>query len=395
MSDPFFPSTVQWPGSQTGGSTDAKDLLLQAKSSMTRGDSQEARRLLERALERDPFLAAAHNELSAILWRLRETEAALDHLTRALELDPNDAAIIINCVKVFRELGKDDDAREILENYLARKPWDQEVRKELDRQQATPQAPRPENLAGFLNDEGERRFADGKMTHARACFEIATEHDPNNARARSNLGVLCWREGNLEEALRHLYRAIELDPEDSDILYNSASVLQAAGELDAAEDLLRLYLQRNPSDEPAWEGYTSLLTLKGDSSWKADGLSQEVAAVYLSMGKKLVEVKDHQGASEAFARALMIDPEKADAYFELGTIHQELNQEEDALHMFNEALRVNAGHKASVLAKGELLIRQGRTEDAEQLYRSFLGTRKDREIEQALKKMAVSSQAGA
>ncbi len=125
--------------------------------------------------------------------------------------------------------------------------------------------------AEFLNREGERRFRKNEMEKARAFFEMALEHDSNHAKACNNLGVFHWRQGDLEKALEYLYKALELAPEDPDILYNGSRVLAAAGETASAIDILRLYLQRNPRDEQAWEEYDSLLVRQVDERARGNG----------------------------------------------------------------------------------------------------------------------------
>lgn len=357
------------------------------------GNLEDAKRELEMALTRDPCNAMVLNELSMVYWQLGNVDAALNYLTRALEYAPNDREVIRNCCEVFMAMGRSQDAEEILEAYIARNPWDSAIRQTLEPRSFEPDSAevKPFDIARLLTEQGEQQFEKGRLDRARACFEIALEHNPNHAKAHSNLGVLSYQENDLEQALAHLHQALELDPDDFDVLYNSSKALAAAGEIDAASDLLKLYLQKNPRDEAGWSDFRALQRQDGASSWKPNGLPKEVADTYLAMGKKLAQASDRQGASEAFVRALTIDPEKVEAYFGLGRLHQELDQQDEALQMFGEALRINAGHKGSVAASGEVLIQQGKLDDAAALFRSFLADHKDREIEQALRKIATAS----
>jgi len=117
--------------------------------------------------------------------------------------------------------------------------------------------------ADFLNAHGEKQSQKGDNHHARVCFELAIEHNPNHAGAHNNLGVVQWQQGNLEQAVRCFHQALDLDPEDPDVIYNCSRALAAAGEFDSAAGLLKLYLQRKPQDPAAWEDYESLIRQSG------------------------------------------------------------------------------------------------------------------------------------
>jgi tetratricopeptide (TPR) repeat protein len=385
MSEMFFKPPVHPPAGQFG----RQDFNAEGEALFARGDFQEAMKCFERAIQHDPFHAKAHNNLSVAHWHLGNREMALNSLTRALEIDPNDQDVILNCSNVFQNLGQHEDARQILEAYLQRKPWDQEAKRELEKLTDSPPASGNLSISQLFTEQGEKQFAQGKLDHAKACFEMAMEHEPENARAHSNLGVLHWRQGDLEKALTCLHQALELDSEDPDILYNSARALSAAGEMDAAADLLKMYLQRNPQDESAWRDYGSLLREMGGTQWQGNGLSSEVAGIYLQMGKKLCQAKDYAGAGEALQRALTLDPGEVEVYCAIGRLHQQLGRGAEALEALYEGLEKQPGHKASILAAGEILFSLDRKGEAESLYRDFLSSHKDKEVHQALKKLST------
>lgn len=53
------------------------------------GDRTAARRALEHALTRDPMDERLHGYLASLLWKLREKDAALEHLRQAVKLNPS------------------------------------------------------------------------------------------------------------------------------------------------------------------------------------------------------------------------------------------------------------------------------------------------------------------
>ena len=240
------------------------------------------------------------------------------------------------------------------------------------------------DAAAFFNTQGELQFEGGHPDRARACFEMAIEHNPGLAKAHSNLGVILWHQGEEEKALESLYRALELDPQDPEILYNSAKALMAAGELESAGECLKFYLQRNPENQAAWEEYTSLIQQIAVPTWRVDRLSTEVADIHTFMGKELLDAQDHLGAGEALHRALRINPHHVEAYFQLGRLHLVLGQPGEAVGLLRDALRLDPLHKGAVLVLGEALASQEELADAIYLYEDFLAQQSDADIQSAL-----------
>jgi tetratricopeptide (TPR) repeat protein len=377
--------SYQAPHYPTIQGSSAHDCLTRGEAAFQDGNLPEAKKCFETALQQNPFNAKIHNNLSVVHWRQGKTEEALNNLTRALELDSEDQDVILNCGSIFHQLGKQQDAREILQSYLAKKPWDREVKLELEKLDTTSVSAQPTFDAGeFFNEQGEQQFSQGKLDHARACFEMAIEHNPDYAKAHCNLGVVYWQEGNLQKALEHLYEALELDSEDTDILYNGSKALAASGETRTAADLLRIYLQHNPEDDVAWEDYDSLLGRMETCAWNPEGLSTGTGDVYMRMGEALAEVKDYRGAGEAFERALQLDPSRVEVFCRLGHLHLELGQKAEALEIVREGLKLNSGHKATVLLMGEILTSLGRTKEAKDVYQSFLSEHDDEDVRKAL-----------
>ncbi len=396
---------------------ETEDWVGKGLSALANDNLLDAVKCFEMALKRDPLNAGVHNKLSIVHWKLGNLEDSLHHLTQSLEWDPNDREVILHCCDVFRATGRSQDAEEILNAYLERNPWDTELGASsqgpshgpcaipakpgmqvfqdsrdpgLDRcdgtegffvnplkeQLNTPSSPcqseeQPFDITQFFIEQGEQQFEKGKREHARACFEIALDHNPNCAKAYSNLGVLFWQDGDLEAALEHLNKALRLDPHDFDVLYNSSKVLAAAGELDVASDLLRLYLQNNPKDETAWQDYDAILRQNGRPRWTSEDLPVEVADIYIRMGEALAQAKDSLGAGQAFHRALQVDPQRVEPYYLLGCLHRDSGQESEALDVLSEGLRLHPGHKDSLIMAGKLLVSQGQVDEARGLCEAY------------------------
>ncbi|MCE5336990.1 MAG: tetratricopeptide repeat protein [Desulfobacteraceae bacterium] len=304
----------------------------------------EAASYFELVLKADPFCAKAHVGLSNAFWKKDKIEDALNCLSRALELEPNDSDTVLQCSRVFTMLGQMDYAKEVLEAFLERNPGDQAAHASLKALTvAVPETAAP-GTAEFFREQGEAQFERGNIGHATACFEMAIEADPGMAEAYNNLGVIHWRSGKLAEALDYFYRALDLKPNDPEILGNSARVLDQVGQSDTAVEVFRQYLRCCPQDGQAWDEYESLVRKSAASQWNADGLSPAVAEIYIDGARRLVDAGDFNGAAEAVQRALQFEPRAPEALFVLALLHNAIGQTEDAAAVLDDLLKMDPSH---------------------------------------------------
>ena len=109
-----------------------------------------------------------------------------------------------------------------------------------------------------LNQKGEEMFGKGDTAGAIGAFEEALQMDRTYVTAHNNLGVLHWQSGNVEGALEHLVKALEIDPNDQDTILNCGDVFASLNKTDDAREIYTSYLQRNPGDEAVMAAMQSL-----------------------------------------------------------------------------------------------------------------------------------------
>jgi tetratricopeptide (TPR) repeat protein len=313
---------------------------------------------LLRVVRSQPFNPTAHGRLGAAYWKQGRIEDALNSLTRALELDPKNKETILNCSAVFRSLGRDEDAREILRAYLTAQPNDHEVQSLLNAPVNRPTNDEGVNIADFMNEQGESQYGSGRLDRARACFEMAIEADPAHWTAHCNLGVVRWEDGDVPAALDHLYTAMSLNPEDPEVLRNCFLVLRSAGHIETAAEVMQLYLQKGFGDEAAWKDYAHLQREIGASTWTADELSNGVSEIYVAMGSALFEAGDRSGAITALERALQINARNAEAYYHLGRLVKEAGDVDAALELLQKGLELHPGHETVKSLLDEIVLKR-------------------------------------
>jgi len=331
-----------WDGGREHQS--AQNWLEKGQAALCEEKHSEAIDCFGQVLRAEPFNAKAHSGMSNAYWAQGKTEDALNSITRALELEPGDRYTVLTCTRIFEALGKQDYSREVLQFYLDKNPQDKEVRSQLDSLAKPADQAHFNDAAEVLKRQGEIQFERGNISRAVACFEMAIEENPLMADAYNNLGVINLESGKITEALENFYKALELKPEDTVILGNSARGLARAAQIDAAIAVYREYLRRCPQDNQAWSEYESMIRQSATLEWHPGGLSEEVVDIYLQTAEKLANAGDLTGAAEAVARALKIKPEAPEALFMLASLHYKIGQNDEAAGILDNALMIDPSH---------------------------------------------------
>ena len=153
-----------------------------------RGRLESATAWFEAAAEADPALPEAQEHLGEALYEAGIFDQAEEHLERAEALDP----------------GRPNTHRLLGEVHAARNQWRQAL---LHWQRATEAAPDSDEA---LRGTARALMALGQPDDARRYLEQSLDVNPENVRARVDLGTLYLDTGQLQEALEHLRHAERL-----------------------------------------------------------------------------------------------------------------------------------------------------------------------------------------
>lgn len=105
------------------------------------------------------------------------------------------------------------------------------------------------SLAAARTNLGNLCYRRGELAAARACYEDALEHEPHQAEARYNLGNLLEDLGETELAIAELRRVTLAAPDFADAHYNLGLLLARVGGLAQAQRHLQRYLELDPESE--------------------------------------------------------------------------------------------------------------------------------------------------
>ncbi len=196
------------------------DVLLDA------GRTHDALTLAESLDRTAPRSAAVANRLGLVRAAVGDFDGARAAFARAREIDPRDAAPVINLARLERSRGALAEARTLLEQALALDEAQGDawlaygvVLSELGPQHAAAARAAILRASRSLPDDAEPWAAQGaldlqesKWRDAVESFREAIRRAPNHAGARTNLGVALAQSGDRRGALRAFQEATELAP---------------------------------------------------------------------------------------------------------------------------------------------------------------------------------------
>ena len=194
---------------------------------------------------------------------------------------------------------------------------------------------------------GTECFVERINLHKFAANQPAVYITKDNGTAHLNLGVALAEQNNIDDAVRHYYKAIKTRPDLIAPHLNLGVALREQGKLDLAMDhfLTVLKLKSDCADAHYELGYT--LERKGDLSGavkhylEAIKINPGLAKAYKELGVILVGYNKVKAAIIYFSKALQIDPAYAGAHYNLGKIYFNQKDTEKAIFHYRKALQSN------------------------------------------------------
>jgi predicted Zn-dependent protease len=181
---------------------------------------------------------------------------------------------------------------------------------------------------------GEIYFATGHCDAAEGYAERAIRLDPKMAKAWALRGR-CFLKMNLpERALADLERAVELEPDRSDLLQEVAAAYRQRGQNTRCLTAIYHLLDSYPSGE-------------------------EPQPVLVMQGQTLMDLGRPQQATDAFLAAIQHGPPSADVYFYLAQSYSAAGRVAEATAAAQQALAINGGHNPSRLLLTQLAAHAG------------------------------------
>ena len=173
-------------------------------------------------------------------------------------------------------------------------------------------------------------YQSGKFEEAENISGDILKVQPDNTEALHLLGLVFYKRGNHDLALKNIRKAIKFDPNNADAYYDLGNVLQEKGQITKAITNYKKAIKLNP----------------------------KYVEAYNNMGIALQDNLQLDKAIKCYKEALLIDPNYVEAHNNLGVAFQEKGQLDEAITHFQKALQLkpdyaNAYHNLVEAVQGK------------------------------------------
>ena len=219
------------------------------------------------------------------------------------------------------------------------------------------------DVASELGQKNQYEAAIAKWNEALAL-------SPDDAKARSNLGVLLATVGRAGEAMAQYRQAIESEPDYPDGYTNLGIALARTGKLDEAIPYLEKASQLSPWDAKAHSNLGAALAENGRTAeaiaecQKALQLRPGDSEAHANLAIALAKAGRLDEAIGNFEQALRADPDSAQIHANLAGALLEKGRPDEAIPHFEKALAADPNSVELHLYLGRLLASRGRFNEA-------------------------------
>lgn len=232
-------------------------------------------------------------------------------------------------------------------------------------------------LASGWDVLGLLRLQQGQSHEALSCFQQAITLDAAVANFYDHAGVAHCSLGNWENGVQCYQQAILLAPDAVNTRYNLGLALQKLGRVEEALATYLMVIAQQP--HALAHGQVGNL-LQQQQHWtaaiahyqQAIQLQPEYAEAWYNLGVAHQQLGDPSLALEAYQQALTFKPDYAEALNGLGTLLEKQGQIEAALQQYQHSLALYPNYVHALLNLGNLQVRLDRLSDAEATYQHLL-----------------------
>ena len=305
-------------GDAEGDLPDPKIALAQSLAQMERafslfdqGDFEAAVPAFETLLDGNPQMTDAWRHLGMALNEIARPGEALDAFERAMQLSRGSPQVAVQLGMTLLALGRIDEARAHAELAREREPV----------------------LAAELGIDVA--LAEGDIVEALRLAEVRSGAETVSAGKRLRLGLALSEGGRHREAI-DLLSLLAGESETPPVLNALAQAMLAAGRPDEAEELVARVLELAPGNAVALEHKGLAALQRGQAAAAREALERAVAAderlanAWNLLGVARFQMRDVEGALDAWERSTGLDPEQWDSLYNLGFTAARAGQRERA-----------------------------------------------------------------
>ncbi len=244
----------------------------------------------KKALEINPNLAAVYRNLARVYEQTDQQELATNCWYQAYKLEPETVKPIdyYHLGNSFLKIGQ------VTESFNC---YRQAIQLKID-------------FSLAYHQIGLILIKQQKLTEAKQCFQQGIKQNPNDAQSYIYLSEIYSQEQDFQEALNCCFQALKIDPNNWQGYHN----------------LGNLYLNQEENWEKAVECLRQAITINPKFSWS-----------HHNLGEACLKLKYYQEAANSFQKAIEINPNFHWSYYNLGEALVKLEKWEEAANAYGKA----------------------------------------------------------
>lgn len=334
---------------------------------LTLGRVEQAERQFKRVVQMEPQSYDANHNLGEFYIQGGKLREAIPFLKRAQEITPSaynngfDLALALEQTGQFNEasehLHKLINLHDSAELHSLLGEIEEKSRNYLSSAAQYEQAARMDPSEQNILNWGAELLLHQTFAAAIEVFRAGTVRFPQSAQLYNGLGIALYGAGEMDEAVRAYFRASDLAPSDPLPLTFVGKTCDGASSDLAAQIRSRLQTFLSHDATSAELNYDLAICLeRGNPSHSNPQLSSQIESI--------------------LKHSLTINPDYADAYFQLGNLYSERHSYEEAIVQYERALKVNANSANFHYRLGQALARAGNSARAQEEFTIFDRLRK-------------------
>nr|WKF56619.1 Lipopolysaccharide assembly protein B [Paraburkholderia busanensis] len=193
----------------------------------------------------------------------------------------------------------------------------------------------------------QQHFAAGQFDDAARLLREIVANVPDHGEAHEGLGYIAAKQGDPARAATHLLKAAEHMPMSVEQLNLAADVCRLAQRHDDARTLLERCIAREPHHVGSLHGLAMSLIQLGELEAALEHMTRlcrlqpQSAEAQYNLGTLLGTMRRHDDELDAYRRAIAINPRFVNAYVNLGVALRDLRRFDEALQQFKKALSLD------------------------------------------------------
>ncbi|MFH1709027.1 MAG: tetratricopeptide repeat protein [Planctomycetota bacterium] len=255
-----------------------------------------------------------------------------------------------------------------------------------------------ENNPGSLAGIGVVKYHQGNPFQAVEFLLRSIRYAPDWAWGHFQLGQIYMRLGQSAEARREFELALQHDPANADAAYNLGLILEGAGRQAEADKLFRLLLDRPDTEGALVPIKAGILIKQGDYLGARDLLvanlntAPQPFEVYKRLGYVYALLGDRAKGMACYAEALKYTPDDIPVRYNYAVLLKAAGDEAGAERQFDEILAINPLAAEGYFLQGIILGRRGDLARAEELIKTAVALdRFDRTGREVLLNILISN----